>query len=130
MPRSLVVAFAAASILAFLGIVSFVAWVLDPTIPMAGLHGLGLGSFAAALLAYGVRRRDERIRASVFLLSLAGALMMGSGAVPAIAPFLVAGGQAMGSRALAGLPIVVLLAVVATALSRPSARAWFAPPAA
>jgi hypothetical protein len=126
MPRSVIVAFAAASLLAFLGLVSGVAWVLDPTIPMAGLHGLGLGLLAAALLAYGARRRDERIRAGVFLLTFAGALMMGPGAVPAVLPFLAAGSRAMAARAAAGLPVVVLLAVVAFALSRRSAREWFA----
>lgn len=125
MPRSVIVALVAASTLAFLGLVSFVAWVLDPTIPLAGQHGLGLGLLAAALLAYGARRRDERLRASVFLLTFAGALMMGPGTVPAVGAFLARGGHVLAERAGAGLFVTALLAVVAVALSRPSARAWF-----
>ncbi len=129
MPRSLIVSLVAASTLAFLGLVSFVAWVLDPTIPRAGLHGPGLGLLAAAVLAWGTKRRDERIRAGVVLVALAGMMLM-SGTVRDFVVRLATQGWAVAARAAVGVGPVLLLAVMAAALSARSAREWFNPPAA
>lgn len=124
MPRSLIVSLIAASTLAFLGLVSLVGWVLDPGLPSAALHAPGLGLLAAAVLAWGTKRRDERIRAGVVLFALAGVMLM-SGTVRAVVARAAAEGWAAASRGAMGALPVLLLAVMAAALSRRSAREWF-----
>lgn len=126
MPRSLIVSLVAASTLAFLGLVSLAGWVLDPGIPSAALHAPGLGLLAAAVLAWGTKRRDERIRAGVVLFALAGVMLM-SGTVRAVVVHAAAEGWTAASRvAVSALP-VLLLGVMAAALSVRSAREWFTP---
>ncbi len=129
MPRAVVVALVAAAFLALLGVAD-VAVRLAVSLPPPFRIPLGIGVWwilGAAYLSIGVRRRDARVRLPVFWVALGAAVLFGTVAAPlmlvlgvlerSVMPFGVA------------LVLVVPHAAIAYALSRPSAKAWFAPTA-
>lgn len=130
MPPTVRVAVVASCILTLLGGVAFALWMShllagDSACAALGLCGaqglLSIGAMAAVVPVAAVRR-DARLREAIFQGALLVALLVGFVALAALAL-----GLSSGLDATLAVPVVmfVLAAVLAWALSRPSAKAWF-----
>jgi hypothetical protein len=126
LPRAVTVALASAAFLALLGVAD-VTIRLAVSLPPPFKAPLGTDVWwigGAVYLIIGARRRDPRVRLPVFWVALGAAIFFGTVA----APLLLVLGVLERSIIAFGVALVLVVphAAIAYALSRPSAKAWFA----
>lgn len=134
MPRSVRVAVVTAYVIAFLGIASIVIWVVDLFTGGAATHAVGTRAFGslisplygmAFMVPLAAARRDGRVRELAFQFALLGAMLLGFIALLALVMAFMRGVDA---NVVASLGVFALAVLLASSLSRPSAKAWFTSP--
>lgn len=134
MPRSVRVAVVTAHVIVLLGVASFVIWAIDLFTGGAGTRALGtraLGSLISPLFMFAylvplaAARRDGRMRELAFQFALLWAMLLGFLAVFALVSAFM---QGVDANAVVSLGVFALAVLLASSLSRPSAKAWFTSP--
>ena len=135
MPRSVRVAVATACAVALLGVAAIVVWAVDLLTDDSVTAALGTRAFGslinplfvlAAMVPKAALERDERLRQLSFQFALLAAMLLGFIALVALVAALMRGADA---NFVVSWSVFALAVVLASSLSRPSAKAWFSAPA-
>jgi hypothetical protein len=135
MPRSVRVAVVTACVVALLGIASIVVWAVDLLTDDSITSALGTRAFGslisplfvlAAIVPKAALKRDERLRELSFQFALLAAMLLGFVALVALVAAFMRG---VNANSVVSWSVFALAVVLASSLSRPSAKAWFSSPA-
>lgn len=135
MPRSVRVAIVAACVVALLGVASIVGWAVALVTGDAVSAALGTRAFGplvspmlagAIIVPKAALERDDRLRELSFQLALFTAILVGLLALGELVAALIRGADA---NVVVSWSVFVLAVVLASSLTRPSAKAWFRSPA-
>ncbi len=134
MPRSVRVAVVTACVVALFGVAAVAIWAVD--LFTGGAASAGLGTTFGSLVGYlalpagtiplAAMRRDGRLRALSFQVALLAAMLLG---FVALAELVIAFVVGVSADSVIILIAFALSVVLASSLSRPSAKAWFTAPA-
>ncbi len=134
MPRSVRVAVATACVVALLCVASIVIWAADLVTRDSVTAALGTRAFGslvsplfmmAATVPMAAVRRDGRLRELSFHFALFAAMLLG---FAALATLVVAFIRGVDANFVVSWGVFIPAVVLASSLSRPSAKAWFSSP--